>query len=208
MAKPGIIDKLKIGGSAHSKDTMGVSSVDKSQLRNVYVALLFALTTAILVFGLVVVFSAVQNNDEYNFSRQIIGVIIGVVLMLVFWRFDYKYLAEAVVPLIIINVVLILSPHIPGIGVTVKGASSWIKLGIQLQPGEFAKITVIMLDASVVAKYGGRLDDRREYMKSLGIMLIPFICIMTQPDLGTGLVYLFIAAVALVAGGARLKYLL
>lgn len=81
-------------------------------------------------------------------------------------------------------------------------------MGIQLQPGEFAKITVIMLDAAVVAKYGGRLDDSREYMKSLGIMLIPFVCIMTQPDLGTGLVYLFIAAVALIAGGAKLKYLL
>lgn len=65
-----------------------------------------------------------------------------------------------------------------------------------------------MLDASVVAKYGGRIDSAKEYTKSLLIMLIPFVAIMTQPDLGTGLVYLFIAAVALVAGGARLKYLL
>ena len=65
-----------------------------------------------------------------------------------------------------------------------------------------------MLDSAVVAKYGGRLDDRKEYMKCLGIMSVPFICIMTQPDLGTGLVYMFIAAVALIAGGARLKYLL
>lgn len=81
-------------------------------------------------------------------------------------------------------------------------------MGIQIQPGEFAKITVIMLDAAVVARYGGHLDDPREYMKSLGIMLIPFVCIMTQPDLGTGLVYLFIATVALVAGGARFKYLM
>lgn len=65
-----------------------------------------------------------------------------------------------------------------------------------------------MLDASVVAKYGGRIDNAKEYVKSLLIMMIPFVCIMTQPDLGTGLVYMFIAAVALVAGGARLKHLL
>ena len=51
------------------------------------------------------------------------------------------------------------------------------------------------------------LDDPREYCKALGIMIVPFICIMTQPDLGTGLVYLFIAAFALVVGGARAKYL-
>ena len=59
-----------------------------------------------------------------------------------------------------------------------------------------------------MARYGGRLDDPREYVKALGLMLVPFACIMTQPDLGTGLVYLCIGAVALVVGGARPKYLL
>lgn len=65
-----------------------------------------------------------------------------------------------------------------------------------------------MLAASVVSKYGGHLDSFKEYMKSVCILLVPFVCIMTQPDLGTGLVYLFIDAIALVAGGARLKFLL
>ncbi len=107
------------------------------------------------------------------------------------------------------NVVLILSPHIPGLGTDAgMGASRGSSWASQVQPGEFAKITVILLDASVMARYGGRLDDAREYLKALGIMLVPFACIMTQPDLGTGLVYLFIGAVALVVGGARPKYLL
>ena len=88
------------------------------------------------------------------------------------------------------------------------GARSWIKLGMQIQPGEFAKITVILMDAAVMARYGGNLDDPREYVKALGIMMVPFVCIMTQPDLGTGLVYLCIAAFALVMGGANTKYLL
>ena len=88
------------------------------------------------------------------------------------------------------------------------GAKSWIKLGMQIQPGEFAKITVILMDAAVMARYGGNLDDPREYVKALGIMMVPFACIMTQPDLGTGLVYLCIAAFALVMGGANTKYLL
>ena len=110
--------------------------------------------------------------------------------------------------LMIVNVVLILSPHLPVIGVNTMGATSWIKIGIQLQPGEFAKITVILMDASIMARYNGHLDDLREYLKAVGLMLVPFFCIMTQPDLGTGLVYIFIAAVALVVGGARPKYLL
>ena len=111
---------------------------------------------------------------------------------------------------LVVNIVLILSPHLPVIGVTTMGATSWVKIGPlpQLQPGEFAKITVILLDAAIMARYGGKLDDVREYLKAVGLMLVPFACIMTQPDLGTGLVYLFIGAVALVVGGARPKYLL
>ncbi len=169
---------------------------------------LLIIATCLLGFGLLVVYSAVTNDPDYSFTRQLTGVAVGVVAMVIIWRFDYRRLSEFTTLFIIINVVLILSPHLPIIGVEAKGAQSWINIGMQIQPGEFAKVTVILLDASVVARYGGKLDDPREYLKSLGIMLIPFVCIMTQPDLGTGLVYLFIAAVALVVGGARPKFLL
>ena len=162
-------------------------------------------------YGLVVVYSAVYGDPDYSFPRQAALVAAGAVVMIVLWRFDYRRLSEFTTLFLIVNVVLILSPHIPGLGTDAgMGSQSWIKMGPlpQVQPGEFAKITVILLDASVMARYGGRLDDLREYLKALGIMLIPFLCIMTQPDLGTGLVYLFIGAVALVVGGARPKFLL
>ena len=58
-----------------------------------------------------------------------------------------------------------------------------------------------------MARYGGRLTDLREYLKALGIMAVPFICVMTQPDLGTGLVYLVIAAFALIIGGADWRFM-
>lgn len=169
---------------------------------------LVAVALCLIAYGLLVVWSAVQGNEDYSFTRQLMGVGLGVVAMMVFYSIDYRQLAGYTTLLLIVNVVLILSPHLPIIGVEAKGAQSWINVGMQLQPGEFAKITVILLDASVLARYGGNLDDPREYLKALGYILIPFACIMTQPDLGTGLVYLFIGGVALVMGGARLKYLL
>ncbi|WP_080803740.1 rod shape-determining protein RodA [Arabiibacter massiliensis] len=170
---------------------------------------LVVVVALLVCYGLVVVYSAVYGDPDYSFPRQAGLVAAGSVLMVVLWRFDYRSLSDFTMLFLIVNVVLILSPHIPGLGTDAgMGSQSWIKLGIQVQPGEFAKITVILLDASVAARYGGRLDDVREYLKALGIMLIPFACIMTQPDLGTGLVYLFIAAVALVVGGARPKFLL
>lgn len=172
----------------------------------------FIVVIVLLVsYGLVIVLSAVTDDPDYSFSRQLSNVALGTVLMILVWRFDYRRLSDFTTIFLVVSVALILSPHIPGLGTDAgMGAQSWIKLGPlpQVQPGEFAKITVILLDASVMARYGGRLDDAREYLKALGIMLIPFVCIMTQPDLGTGLVYLFITAVALVVGGARPKFLL
>ncbi|MDR0515248.1 MAG: rod shape-determining protein RodA [Coriobacteriaceae bacterium] len=175
-----------------------------------YVNLPFlAVITLVVGYGLLVVWSAVLTNEDYSFSRQAQGVAIGAVLMALLWRFDYRLLSDFATVLLAVNVALILSPHLPILGVEAKGATSWISIfGFQLQPGEFAKLTVILMAASVVSRYGGRLDDPREYCKALGILLVPFLCVMTQPDLGTGLVYLFIAAVALVMGGAKLKYLL
>ena len=169
---------------------------------------LIIVVALLAAYGLVVVHSAVANNEDYSFMRQAAGVAIGIVAMLIVWHFDYRLLGGMTTVLLIVNVVLILSPHLPIIGVERMGARSWIQIGMQFQPGEFAKITMVLLAASVVSRYGGRLDNPREYVKSLVIMVIPFLCIMTQPDLGTGLVYLFIAAVALVVGGAKPRFLL
>lgn len=170
----------------------------------------FAVSIALVTaYGLIVSFSATAADADYSFTRQLAGVVIGAVLMLLLWRFDFRQLGDYVGVFMVVNIVLILSPHFPLIGSESNGALSWVHLGpVRFQPGEFAKITVILMDACVMARYRGRLDDLREYLKALALMAVPFLCIMTQPDLGTGLVYLAIAAFALIAGGARARYLL
>lgn len=161
----------------------------------------------LVAYGLLVQFSATATDADYSFSRQLMGVAVGVVLFVLITRMDYHVLSGYTTVFLIINVVLLLSPHIPGIGVEVNGGQSWIYVGIQLQPGEFAKVTVVLLAASVMARYGGRLNDLREFIKALLILAVPFICVMTQPDLGTGLVYLMIAGFALIIGGANWRFI-
>ena len=203
------IDRVRMpeGGTVNSGSPDGATRRKRTFSDRIPKSLL--IVAALLVaYGLRVVWSAVQGSETYSFSRQALGVLMGCIVMLMFYQLDYRQLSSYTTVLLVINVVLILSPHLPVIGVESKGAQSWINVGMQLQPGEFAKITVILLDASVLARYGGRLDDPREYMKALGYIAVPFLCIMTQPDLGTGLVYLFIGAVTLVMGGSRLKFLL
>lgn len=161
----------------------------------------------LVAYGLLVQFSATASDADYSFSRQLMGVAVGVVLFVLITRMDYHVLSGYTTVFLIINVVLLLSPHIPGIGVEVNGGQSWINVGIQLQPGEFAKVTVVLLAASVMARYGGRLNDLREFIKALLILAVPFICVMTQPDLGTGLVYLMIAGFALIIGGTNWRFI-
>lgn len=176
-----------------------------------YVNFPFIFVIVLLVgYGLMVVYSAVQGDGDYNFSRQLSGVAIGVVAMLVLWRFDYRKLGGLYIPLIVIIAVLLVLPLMPIIGHEVNGGKSWVKIGesFTFQPGEFAKVLVILLAASFVSRYGGKIDDLREYIKCVGVLAIPFVCILLQPDLGTGLVYMFIAAVALLVAGAKPQYIL
>ncbi|MFR1167890.1 MAG: FtsW/RodA/SpoVE family cell cycle protein [Adlercreutzia equolifaciens] len=111
----------------------------------------------------------------------------GAVVMIVLWRFDYRRLFEFTTLFLIVNVVLILLPHIPGLGTDAgMGAKSWIKIGMQVQPGEFAKVTVVLFAASLLARYQGTLDDWREYCKVLGCCSFRSLAIMTQPDWARG----------------------
>lgn len=161
----------------------------------------------LVFYGLLVQFSVTSSDPDYSFTRQLMGVGVGMVLFAALTRVDYHVLSGYTTVFLVVNIVLLLSPHIPGIGVEVNGGQSWINIGIQLQPGEFAKVTVVLLAASVMARYGGRLNDLREYIKALLIMAVPFVCVMTQPDLGTGLVYLMIAGFALIIGGADWRFI-
>ena len=169
----------------------------------------FMATIILLVtYGLIVCASAVAENTEYSFMRQLLGLAIGIVIFIGIYLFNYKLIERFTIPLLVVSVVLILSPFIPGIGVEAMGARSWVKLGMQFQPGELAKISVILFAASLVSKYKGKLDNFKEYCKCVGLLAIPFVCILVQPDLGTGLVYLVISAIVITVGGAKARYVL
>jgi rod shape determining protein RodA len=168
------------------------------------------LATLILVsYGLLIVWSATVDSSEYNFNRQLLFTGIGLVLMLVIWRFDYTRLSHFAYPLFAVCVVLILLPLLPFIGQSINGARSWVVLfGQQLQPGELAKIFYILFAASLIARYKGRIESGTEYFKCLALLMVPIFCILLQPDLGTGMVLFVIGMVALFAGGANRRWLI
>lgn len=168
------------------------------------------LVTILLVsYGLLVVWSAIIGSSLYTFNKQLMGVGVGIIIMLVLWRADYRKLSTLTYALLAITIVLMLLPLLPVIGEEVNGARSWIIIfGQQLQPGELAKVFYILFMAALISRYKGRLDSGAEYLKCFALMMTPIICIMLQPDLGTGMVLFVIGMAVLFAGGANRRWLL
>ena len=111
------IDRVRTPkGQYVSASPLGGSGRPKRAIDAVPVPLVLVVV-ALLGYGLLVVWSAIQTNENYSFSRQLMGVAMGVVAMLIFYSFDYRRLANYTTLLLIVNVVLILSPHLPVIGV-------------------------------------------------------------------------------------------
>ena len=165
-----------------------------------------ALLTA---YGLVVVHSAIEGRTDYTFSRQLTGVGIGVVAMGLVWWFDYRKLATLAFPLLIVTMILVFLPLVPGLGINVNGARNWVVIfGQQIQPGEFAKPFIVLYAAALGVKHKDSIRSGKEYFKVLVLLMLPVICIVLQPDLGTGLVFFMIGMAVLLTGGAKRKWLI
>jgi len=172
--------------------------------------LLLAVVIAMLLFGVGFLRTAVRADS--SFQKQLLGVVLGIILLVAAWLFDYRKLKDWLLPLFIMDALLLISPRIPGLGRVASGASRWVYLpgtSISLfQPSEPAKIVTILLIAAIIANFEGSLETWRGFWKIVGLALIPFFLVMMQPDLGTGLVFIVIMLGLLLVGGAKKRYLL
>ena len=168
---------------------------------------LFIVLIILLGIGLSTLYAVTLTDSDYSISRQLLGIGLGVVAMVLFWFFDYRTFTKLTIPLLILDVVLILLPMIPGLGVEVNGATSWIKIGpLTYQPSELGKPVTIVMLASYVARFEGSIESGKDFLKCLGLLFIPFV-LLAKEDLGTGLVVLIIGLVILFVGGAARRWL-
>ena len=144
--------------------------------------------------------------------RQGLWIVIGVVLfalVLIRLRFDYRVLESYKYLFGIGAVALLFLPRVPGIGETVNGARLWVHFGgFQFQPGELAKIFLIVFLA-------GYLREKREVLaqgrlKDFGPLLMIWaagiLVIVATNDLGSALLYFGIFIAMLYVATARLSF--
>lgn len=121
-----------------------------------YDVTLITVVLILVVFGLVMVFSAsaptaiaYQNGNQYHFIlRQGIFAILGALAMFGVARIDYHFYGKIAKPILFGSFLILLAVYIPGLGMVVNEARRWINLGIiSFQPSEIAKIGVIIFFA-------------------------------------------------------------
>jgi rod shape determining protein RodA len=160
--------------------------------------------------GVLNLYSATAGWAVYGSSyyfKQGLWLAGGLFLVFLICCFDYRHL-EHFVPhayLITLGLLLFVLLH----GKTSMGATRWIPLGFfNLQPSEVAKLVIIM----TMGRFFGRTAlplgyCLRDLWLPAGLLLLPFMLIVKQPDLGTALLVVFIAVSMLLFAGLQRKTL-
>ena len=154
--------------------------------------LLYAL---LMLFGWINIYASQYNEDtamvldfSSRYGKQLLFICISsfvaFLILIIDWKFFYSlsYLFYGAIILLLIGVLF------KG-GIT-GGATSWFEFGnFKFQPSEFAKFAT----ALALAKYYNNLNTKRkslqEKLKTYAIIILPFLLIILQNDLGTALVY-------------------
>ncbi len=180
----------------------------KNELKNVEWKIL--ITAIILnIIGLVALFSATQESNYDEFYKQLIWLVVSLVVMIGVLLINYELIARFApifygVAILLLFAVLFTTP--------INGASSWFDLGFfSFQPGEFAKIAVILFIAYLINMIQQR--NKNDINKPLKLLMVlaaiglPILLIMLQPDNGTALSFMVAVGLMLIVSGINKKYI-
>ena len=159
---------------------------------------LLAAVAVLVGFGMLMVFSASSvtalsstGDAAYYLKRQLVFVLAGTVVAIILAKVDYRFwVRQMIMPIWVVTLALLVAVIALGTD-NGMGATRWINLGFfDLQPSEFAKITIIFTAANLAERYydQGSLDWNH-FLILLGVGVgLPLLLIIAQPDKGTTMV--------------------
>lgn len=181
----------------------------KRELKNIEWSLLIVAIILCSV-GLVALFSATQESEYDEFNKQIIWLVVSLIIMVLVMLVDYDLIVKASpvfygIFIILLIAVLFTPP--------VNGATSWFDIGFfSFQPGEFAKVFVILFLALAIKKMQERnkqdINRPTRLLILMAILGIPILLIAKQPDYGTALAFIVATAMMLITAGIDKKYII
>jgi cell division protein FtsW len=167
--------------------------------------------------GVVMVYSAssvmayISNDDPAFYGiQQAVFAVIGLGLMYVLSRTDFRLLRYLAIPAYVVTLLLLVAVLVPGIGTEIAGSRRWIVLPVVggFQPAEIAKLAICLYLAHWLDRRGSAARGFWNGFVPFGLLVAPgFLLIAMEPDLGTAGVYVAAALAIFFMSGANLLYL-
>ena len=171
----------------------------------------------LIIFGILMIYSASSIWAEYKFNDQFhyvkyqsIFAIAGLIGMHIISKINYRIYYKNANKILLICIILLILVLIPGIGSVRNGSRSWFGIGsLGIQPSEFAKLGLIIFTSKFLSKSTRFIKSYKEgIIPILTITLIFFGLIMLQPDLGTGVILVMSIISLLFIAGVNIKFFL
>lgn len=169
------------------------------KLKNYKFILVFFVVT-LTIIGILLVGSAKPSLQ----NKQILGLILGLVVMFVVSLIDYSFILKFswLIYFFMIGILLLVLVA----GSDSGGAQRWFEVaGIRFQPSELAKILIILFFAWFFMKHEEKINTAKIIFSSLILIGIPLVLILKQPDLSTSIVTALIFAALLFVSGLSYK---
>ena len=155
---------------------------------------------AISVIGIILVGSA---RDDLR-SKQMIGVIMGLIFMVILSLIYYSWISNFQWIMYGANIALLLIVRL--FGDSANGAARWIDFGfIRFQPTELSKIIIILFFARFFMDHEEDLNTPKTLAKSVLLLAVPLLLIYEQPDLKNTLMMLAVFCILIYIAGLSYK---
>jgi len=168
----------------------------------------------LMLIGVLFVYSATMVTDsalsaplyKQKWLLQLLWYVVGICAAIALCFVNYQTLARWGMVAYWTGVLLLALVLVFG---TVRfGARRWFDLRLfLLQPSEFAKLAFILAFANYLSRPEAELTEPLTFWKAIGMMLLPFVLILKEPDLGSALVLLPTGLAMLFAAGTPKRYL-
>jgi cell division protein FtsW len=177
---------------------------------------LFITTILLVALSVIMVYSASaavalerHGRASMFLMKQGMWAVLGIAMLYVVMRIDYRMYRE---PPFIWSCLALVSIALVGVyfRTPINGARRWFGVGgIGVQPSEVAKLAAIFFIAAILERRGRRIDDVTYAILPIAIVVLGFVAlILPEPDFGTSMTLLLIAAVMVFAAGLNYGYIL
>ena len=165
----------------------------------------FSLVFLVMAISVIGVF-VVRSADPSYQNKQILGILLGIVAMVVISLFDYNWVLNFYWVMYVMNLVLLGAVLV--VGTNVNGATRWLNLGfVQFQPSDLTKIISILFYARLLTKKENAVRDPKMLVAGIALLVPSLILIYKQPNLSNTICVALLFCVLMYMGGLSYKFI-